>query len=406
MKKKAIVTLSTILAIILLIFAVAFVELGIALYKGYGIIEGQFLVTNDSYMIIDKNNSPIVMSNQSKNEKIFENLSNGDKIVAVIGMIEETYPARTDVYFLIKISDGEYEDLPESALLGLGELGWIDTPPVTENAIGFSVTPHKSTNTPSGIMFPQIRVINSLEHFNNYINEFDNEFSDERQKYDEKYFTEKSLIVLLLEEGSSSITHTINDLVMSDDGKLYVYIDVNVPEAGDCAMAYWHIFIEPNSNMTDKIKDLEWTDVKLIFNRVELGTGELVKVEKDNKMLSLVIPDGWEYATYETLDHKELSDLAYTFFIEFWPEGKNEGSILFACDENFGVCGTGLECKEVVIGGHTCSMGIYDNSNAWSFITIDVESDVDYFIWNYAQDSWWNEYGTEAMEILDTLEYR
>ncbi|MBO5943766.1 MAG: hypothetical protein J6Q50_00555 [Clostridia bacterium] len=406
MKKKVIVTLSTILAIILLIVAVAFVGLGIALYKGYGVIEGQFLVANDSYMIIDKNNSPIVMSNQSKNEKIFENLSNGDKIVAVIGMIEETYPARTDLHFLIKISDGEYEDLPESTLFGLGELGWIDTPPVTENTIGFSVTPHKSTNTPSGIMFPQIRVINSLEHFNNYINEFDNEFSDERQKYDEKYFTEKSLIVLLLEEGSGSITHTINDLVMSDDGKLYVYIDVNVPETGDCAMAYWHIFIEPNSNMTDKIKDLEWTDVKLVFNRVELGTGELVKVEKDDRMLSLIIPEGWEYATYETLEHKELSELAYTFFIEFWPEGRNEGSILLACDENFGVCGTGLECKEVVIGGHTCSMGIYDNSNAWSFITIDVESDVDYFIWNYAQDSWWNEYGTEAMEILDTLEYR
>lgn len=406
MKKKVIVTLSTILAIILLIVAVAFVGLGIALYKGYGVIEGQFLVTNDGYMIIDKNNSPIVMSNQSKNEKIFEDLTNGDKFVAVIGMIEETYPARTDVYFLVKISDGEYKDLPENTLFSLGELGWIDTPPATENAIEFSVTPHKSTNTPSGIMFPQIRVINSVEHFNNYINEFDNEFSVEREKYDEKYFEEKSLIVILLEEGSGSITHTINDLVMSEDGKLYVYIDVNVPEAGDCAMAYWHIFIEPNSNMTDKIKDLEWTDVKLVFNRIELGTGELVKVEKDDRMLSLIIPDGWEYATYETLEHKELSDLAYTFFIEFWPEGRNEGSILLACDENFGVCGTGLECKEVVIGGHTCSMGIYDNSDAWSFITIDVESNIDYFIWNYAQDSWWNEYGTEAMEILDTLEYR
>lgn len=404
MKKKVIVTLSTILAIILLIVAVAFVGLGIALYKGYGIINGQFLVTDNGYMIIDKNNSPIIMTNQTNNEEIFENLTNGDKIVAVIGMIEESYPARTDVYFLVKISDGEYKNLPESALLGLGELGWIDTPPATENAIEFSVTPHKSTNTPSGIMFPQIRVINSVEHFNNYINEFDNEFSVEREKYDEKYFEEKSLIVILLEEGSGSITHTINDLVMSEDGKLYVYIDRNVPECGDCAMAYWHLFIEPNNNMTDKIKDLEWTDVKLVFNRVELGTGELVKVEKDDRMLSLIIPEGWEYATHETAT--PTSDLAYPFFIEIWPEGRNEGSILLACDENFGVCGTGLECKEVVIGGHSCSMGIYDNSDAWSFITIDVESDVDYFIWNYAQDSWWNEYGTEAMEILDTINYK
>lgn len=400
MNKKVIVVLSTVLAIILLIVAIAFVGLGIALYKGYGILEGQFLVTNDGYMIIDKNNSPIVMSNQTNNEEIFENLTNGDKIVAVIGMIEETYPARTGVYFLIKLSDGEYEDLPESTLFQLGELGWIDTPPATENTIGFSVAPHKSTNTPSGIMFPQIRVINSVEHFNNYINEFDNEYENEREKYDEKYFTEKSLIILLLEEGSCSITHTINDLVMSEDGKLYIYIDRNVPECGDCAMAYWHIFIEPNSNMTDKIKDLSWTDVKLVFNRVELGAGELVKVQKDERMLSLIIPDGWEYATHETAT--PTSDLAYPFFIEIWPKDVNEGSILFVYDENFGVCGTGLTSEDVILGGHTGSMGTYDNNSVFSFIVFDRE----FVILNMDADKWWNEYGAEAMEILDTINYK
>ncbi len=400
MKKKTIVILSTILAIILLIVAIAFVCLGIALYKGYGIIEGQFLVTNDGYMIVDKNNSPIVMSNQSKNEKIFEDLTNGDKIIAVIGMIEETYPARTDLHFLIKLSDGEYEDLPESTLFSLGELGWIDTPPVTENKIGFSVTPHKSTNTPSGIMFPQIRVIKSVEDFNNYVSGFNNEFANKQDKYDEKYFEEKALIVVLLEEGSGSITHTVNDLVMSENGELYVYIDVNVPECGDCAMAYWHIFIEPNSSMTDKIKELSWTDVKLVFNRVELGAGELVKVEKDERMLSLIVPDGWEYATHETAT--ATSDLAYPFFIEIWPEGETQGSLLFVYDEKFGVCGTGLTSEEVILGGHTGSMGTYDNNAVWTFIVFDSN----YHIWNHGADNWWNEHGTEAMEILDTINYK
>ena len=400
MKKKAIVILSTILAIILLIVAIAFVCLGIALYKGYGIIEGQFLVTNDGYMIVDKNNSPIVMSNQSKNEKIFEDFTNGDKIIAVIGMIEETYPARTDLHFLIKLSDGEYEDLPESTLFSLGELGWIDTPPVTENAIGFSVTPHKSTNTPSGIMFPQIRVIKSVEDFNNYVSEFNNEFANEREKYDEKHFEEKALIVLLLEEGSGSTTHTVNDLVMSEDGKLYVYIDRNVPEVGTCDMAYWHIFIEPSSNMTDKIKELSWTDVKLVFNRVELGAGELVKVEKDERMLSLIVPDGWEYATHETAT--PTSDLAYPFFIEIWPEGETQGSLLFVYDEKFGVCGTGLTSEEVILGGHTGSMGTYDNNSVFSFIIFDQ----DFVVLNMDADNWWNEHGTEAMEILDTINYK
>lgn len=404
MKKKIIVILSTILAIILLLLAICFVGFGIASFKGYWILEGRVLVAdNGSYMIIDENNSPIVMSNQSKNEKIFEELSNGDKIIAVIGMVEETYPARTDVHFLIKLSDGEYEDLPEETLFSLAEMGWINTPPATENTIGFSVAPHKSTNTPSGIMFPQIRVIKSVEDFNDYVSGFNNEFADESKKYDEKYFAEKSLIVLLLEEGSGSITHTINDLVMSEEGKLYVYIDTNVPECGDCAMAYWHIFIEPNGNMTEKINNLSWTDVKLVFNRVELGTGELVKVQKDERMLSLIVPDGWEYATHETVDqYNEVVDLAYPIFIEIWPEGETQGSLLFVYDERFGVCGTGLTSEEVILGGHKGSMGTYDNNSVFSFIVFDRE----FVILNMDADKWWNEHGAEAMEILDTINYK
>ena len=416
MKKKIVVALATIVAIVLFLFAIAFVVFGIASYKGFSISEGQVLITDKgSYMIII-DNSPIVMSNQSKNEKMFESLTNGDKILIVHDGIQESYPGGTGVYFCKKLSDGEYKDLPEQVIVSLIELDYIDTPPATQTDMTFSATSYRSHNTPSGIKFPQIRVIKSVEDLNNYVKEFNNEFSKECEKYDEEYFKGKPLIVVILEEGSSSITHTVTDLKRADSGGLYAYIDVNLPETGDSDMAYWHIFIELENRIIDYIDDptvctddptdITWLDVHLVFNRVELGTGELVKTEKDGKMLSLIIPDGWEYATYETLEHKELSDLAYTFFIEFWPEGRNEGSILFACDKNFGVCGTGLECKEVVIGGHTCSMGIYDNSDAWSFITIDVESDVDYFIWNYAQDSWWNEYGTEAMEILDTLEYK
>ena len=265
MKKKILVAFATVVAVVLFLCAIAFVVFGIAAYNGYSISEGQFLITDKgSYMII-MDNSPIKMKNCSKNEELFDGLTNGDKILIVHGLIEDTYPGGTGVYFCKKLSDGEYKDLPEEVLSNLADLGWINTPK---------------------------------------------------------------------------------------------------------------------------------------------STGELVKVEKDNRMLSLIIPDGWEYATYETLEHKELSDLAYTFFIEFWPEGRNEGSILFACDKNFGVCGTGLECKDVVIGGHSCTMGIYDNSDAWTFITIDVESDYDYFIWNYAENSWYNEYDTEVTEILNTLEYK
>ena len=402
MKRKILVILATIVAILLLLFAICFVVFGIASFKGYGVMEGKVLVTNTGYMIIDEDDSPIEMSNQSENEEIFKGLTSGDKILIVHDGIQESFPAGTGVYYCKKLYDGEYKDLPEQVIVSLIELGYIDTPPATQTDMTFSATSYRSHNTPSGIKFPQIRVIKSVEDLNEYVKEFNNEFSEECNKYDEKYFEEKPLIIVILEEGSLSITHTVTDLKMSDDGKLYVYIDVNVPEAGDCAMAYWHILIEPDKEITDDIANLTWYDVQLVFNRVQLGTGELVKTEKDGKMLSLIIPEGWEYATYETLEHKELSDLAYTFFIEFWPEGKTQGSLLFAYDENFGVCGTGLTSEEVILGGHIGSMGTYDNDSMFSFIVFDQ----DYVILNFGADNWWNEHGTEAMEILDTLEYR
>lgn len=412
MKKKIIVILSTILAILLLLFAICFVGFGIASFNGYSISEGRVLITDTgSYMII-MDNSPIEMSNQSKNEEIFKGLTSGDKILIVHDGIEESYPGGTGVYFCKKLYDGEYKDLPEQVIVSLIELGYIDTPPATQTDMTFSATSYRSYNTPSGIKFPQIRVIKSVEDLNNYVKEFNNEFSKECEKYDEEYFKGKPLIVVILEEGSSSITHTVTDLKRANSGGLYAYIDVNLPETGDSDMAYWHIFIELENRIIDYIDDttvwaddptdITWLDVHLVFNRVELGTGELVRTEKEGKMLSLIIPDGWEYATYETLKHKELSDLAYTFFIEFWPEGETQGSLLFAYDENFGVCGTGLTSEEVILGGHTGSMGTYDNDSMFSFIVFDQ----DYVILNLGANNWWNEHGTEAMEILDTLEYR
>ena len=259
MKKKIIVILSTILAILLLLFAICFVGFGIASFNGYSISEGRVLITDTgSYMII-MDNSPIEMSNQSKNEEIFKGLTSCDKILIVHDGIEESYPGGTGIYYCKKLNDGEYKDLPENVLSSLTDLGWINTPKIV---------------------------------------------------------------------------------------------------------------------------------------------GELVRVEKDNRMLSLIISEGWEYATHETAT--ETDDLAYTFFIEFWPEGETQGSLLFAYDENFGVCGTELTSEEVILGGHTGSMGTYDNDSMFSFIVFDQ----DYVILNFGADNWWNEHGTEAMEILDTLEYR
>lgn len=126
MKKKVFKILCVILVIILLITAVVSIGLGIMSAKGYGITRGRCLITvSGSYMLIDENNSPIEMSNQS-DKKLFADLSSGDEILVLHDGIQESYPAGTGAYYCIKLNDGKPEDIPNSVIESLAELGWLE----------------------------------------------------------------------------------------------------------------------------------------------------------------------------------------------------------------------------------------------------------------------------------------
>lgn len=89
-------------------------------------MEGYFLrMKDDQYMIINDNGNPIVMSNQSKQDTIFDDLETGDRIVISYDIILETSPARTGVYRCKLLKKGTIADIPESMLKQLQEKGWI-----------------------------------------------------------------------------------------------------------------------------------------------------------------------------------------------------------------------------------------------------------------------------------------
>lgn len=69
-------------------------------------------------------------------------------------------------------------------------------------------------------------------------------FLDASEKYDESYFKDQILVLVLLEEGSGSIRHNVAKVERSEDGKLHMDIQKRVPEVGTEDMAQWHIFIE------------------------------------------------------------------------------------------------------------------------------------------------------------------
>lgn len=125
MKKTLIKILCIILVVFLLITAVTVIGMGVMTAKGFGITEGRCLITaTGSYMLIDENNSPIEMSSRSEKD-IFADISSGDEIFVIHDGIQESYPAGTGVYYCKKLSDGKPEDIPNSVIESLTELGWL-----------------------------------------------------------------------------------------------------------------------------------------------------------------------------------------------------------------------------------------------------------------------------------------
>jgi hypothetical protein len=123
--KKLLTVLFSIVAVFLFLMAFIAIVFGIMTTKGYGITEGRFLITaTGSYMLIDENNSPIVMSNQSKKD-LFTDLSSGDEILVLHDGIQESYPASTGAYYCIKLNDGKPEHIPTSLIESLSEMGWL-----------------------------------------------------------------------------------------------------------------------------------------------------------------------------------------------------------------------------------------------------------------------------------------
>lgn len=72
-------------------------------------------------------------------------------------------------------------------------------------------------------------------------------FLDACDKYDDEYFKVKTLVLVLLQEGSGSIRHSVRS-VESDGNEVFISIRRITPQAQTCDMAQWHIFVELNKN--------------------------------------------------------------------------------------------------------------------------------------------------------------
>ena len=117
--KKFIVAVMSIIIIGVTAFIVFMSTGGKSVISGYSL-----RCDNDTYMIIEENGSPIRYSFSNALGRNVEKLTDGDRILIISDLINESYPGSTSAYFILKTADGEIEDIPSETLMSLSELGW------------------------------------------------------------------------------------------------------------------------------------------------------------------------------------------------------------------------------------------------------------------------------------------
>ena len=246
------------------------------------------------------------------------------------------------------------------------------------------------------VKYPIVKIIRSVDELSAYCNANEDntyvQFIDACEKYDEAYFEKQILVMVLLEESSGSNRHNVDNVKLALDGKLYISIRSIIPEVGTCDMAQWHILIEPQEN----VSVISESDVVVYLNGVNPKTQPTTVYQSGSfSNISITIPHDWKYETQRSNDEGE-------YHIAFWPEGQTEGKIKLWYYNLCGVCGTGLEVKDITIGDYKATQGTYDNNKVWDFITFSGTPGC-YMVINDGAENWWGEYGEEAMQILSTV---
>lgn len=258
------------------------------------------------------------------------------------------------------------------------------------------------------VEYPVVKIIRSVDELNAYYNANKDKYDLERKekvysdatigfldacdKYTAEYFEKQILVMVLLEEGSGSNRHNVDNVKIGSDGKLYISIRSIVPETGTCDMAEWHILIEPEADV-DVTGD---SDVVVYLDGVNPKTQPTTVYESGSfSNISISIPYNWKYETEKGNNEGE-------YCIAFWPEDQTEGKLKLWYYTAFGVCGTGLEEKEITVGEYKARQGTYDNKKVWDFISF-ANMPGSYVVMNEGADKWWDKYGDEAMKILSTV---
>ncbi|MFI3238627.1 MAG: hypothetical protein R3Y47_11505 [Lachnospiraceae bacterium] len=118
MKKKILLGFCTV--VVILIATILFITNGLK----HTIATGICLVTDNSVIVI-VDDSPMEISDQSSIENMLVDLQTGDKVIITHDGVQETYPARTGVYKLLRIDTDSINEVSPKTITQLVEMGYI-----------------------------------------------------------------------------------------------------------------------------------------------------------------------------------------------------------------------------------------------------------------------------------------
>ena len=144
------------------------------------------------------------------------------------------------------------------------------SPPTRPMATNGEETLFVRTNGSIEGEYPKTTVIRSVEELtayyeaNKYSYDLENDaFLHTCEEFDTSYFSQRILVLAVLQEGSGSIRHKVTQVRMTTENILEIDLEAIHPAKQTADMAQWHVFVQPASGV--RAEDI--ADIKI--NRTE-----------------------------------------------------------------------------------------------------------------------------------------
>ena len=250
----------------------------------YGISQGRYLEAKNGQSMFIRDNSPIQMSNRTGKD-IFDRLEVGDKILVIHDGIAETYPGKTGVYAVFKLGDGSTDDIPQTVVNGLTELGWlgaklpeapIEITKNVETAVAYANWTDDPTISTDALNADKMNISSEkhlpifkmetkqeLDEFKmNYgeilsMNQSYNDipsFEEVTSKYDEAFFEEKVLLIVYVDANSGTLRFDVSSVYCENETVCVHVKQTNNPEVVTDDMAGWFITVAIKESIVQDCK--------------------------------------------------------------------------------------------------------------------------------------------------------